>query len=171
MKGIEIDKLILNISAGESGDRLTFATRVLEQLSGQKPCHGKARYTVRQFGIRRNENISSYVTVRGQKAKDIIERGLKCKEYELNASNFSATGNFGFGIRCVFIGTPFPARNARAFLVGAAFSSFLAFDGLRGLSLFPCLPSRRLMQPNQLTPPPPTHTLALCGAASTLTLA
>ena len=105
MKGIEIDKLILNISAGESGDRLTFATRVLEQLSGQKPCHGKARYTVRQFGIRRNENISSYVTVRGQKAKDIIERGLKCKEYELNASNFSATGNFGFGIRCVFIDT------------------------------------------------------------------
>ena len=45
--------------------------------------------------------ISSYVTVRGPKAYDIIERGLKCKEYELNASNFSATGNFGFGIRCV----------------------------------------------------------------------
>ena len=88
----------LNISAGESGDRLTFATRVLEQLSGQKPCHGRARYTVRQFGIRRNEMISAYVTVRGTKAYDIIERGLKCKEYELNASNFSATGNFGFGI-------------------------------------------------------------------------
>lgn len=57
-----------------------------------------ARYTVRQFSIRRNETISAYVTVRGQKALDIIERGLKVKEYELKKGNFSETGNFGFGI-------------------------------------------------------------------------
>ncbi|KAJ2245177.1 60S ribosomal protein L11, partial [Coemansia sp. RSA 455] len=29
----------------------------------------------------------------------ILERGLKVKEYELRARNFSATGNFGFGIQ------------------------------------------------------------------------
>jgi large subunit ribosomal protein L11e len=27
-----------------------------------------------------------------------LERGLKVKEYELRKGNFSATGNFGFGI-------------------------------------------------------------------------
>jgi ABC-type branched-subunit amino acid transport system ATPase component len=43
-------------------------TRVLEQLTGQKPVLGRARYTVRQFSIRRNEMISTYVTVRGDKA-------------------------------------------------------------------------------------------------------
>jgi large subunit ribosomal protein L11e len=38
------------------------------------------------------------VTVRGPKALDIIERGLKVKEYELKKANISESGNFGFGI-------------------------------------------------------------------------
>ena len=36
--------------------------------------------------------------MRGEKALEILERGLKVKEYELLAKNFSSTGNFGFGI-------------------------------------------------------------------------
>ena len=62
------------------------------------PPTGKARYTVRTFGIRRNEKIAVHVTVRGAKAEEILERGLRVKEYELKAANFSSTGNFGFGI-------------------------------------------------------------------------
>ena len=57
-----------------------------------------ARYTVRTFGIRRNEKISCHVTMRGEKAEELLERGLKVKEYELRKRNFSNTGNFGFGI-------------------------------------------------------------------------
>ena len=51
-----------------------------------------ARYTVRSFGIRRNEKIAVHCTVRGAKAEEILEKGLKVKEYELNKENFSATG-------------------------------------------------------------------------------
>merc|ERR1711937_329750 len=98
MRKVQCDKLIINIAVGESGDRLTKAVRVLQQLSDQTPVENYARYTVRTFGIRRNEKIACHVTVRGDKAIDLIERGLKNTDYEISSKHFSASGNFGFGV-------------------------------------------------------------------------
>lgn len=61
---------------------------MLEQLTGQQPVFSKARYTVRSFGIRRNEKIAVHCTVRGAKAEEILERGLKVSYYHSDSYLF-----------------------------------------------------------------------------------
>jgi large subunit ribosomal protein L11e len=61
--------------ARETDRRRLFSPQVLEQLTGQQPIFSKARYTVRTFGIRRNEKISAHVTIGNRdKAMQILVR-------------------------------------------------------------------------------------------------
>jgi len=71
---------------------------VLKDLSGQNPVTSKAKYTIRSFGIKRNEEIGCHVSIRGAKAFELLKLGLKVKDNELKGSCFSNNGNFGFGI-------------------------------------------------------------------------
>ena len=43
MRNIRVQKLVINICVGESGDAISKAARVLEQISGQEPVYGKGR--------------------------------------------------------------------------------------------------------------------------------
>ena len=41
MRNIRVEKLVINICVGESGDTISKAARVLQQISGQEPVYGK----------------------------------------------------------------------------------------------------------------------------------
>jgi len=99
MRKPRIAKLTINIGVGESGERLTKAEKMLEQLVGQKPIRRRAKQTNKDFGIRRGEPIAVKVTLRGKKAYEMLDRLLEAVDRKLSVGNFDEHGNFCFGIQ------------------------------------------------------------------------
>lgn len=94
-----ISKVTVNISIGESGEKLMKAMRLLEQLTGAKPVPRRAKKTIREFNIRRGENIAAIVTLRGDKADEFLRRIFQGLGGRIKASSFDPHGNLSIGIR------------------------------------------------------------------------
>mgnify|MGYP000002773595 FL=1 len=94
-----IEKVVVNVCVGKSGEPLEKAMKIIEELTGQKPCFRRAKRTIRDFGIRRREPIACMVTLRGDKAVDFLKRALDAVDNRIPISSFDKSGNFSFGIR------------------------------------------------------------------------
>jgi large subunit ribosomal protein L5 len=99
MRTIKLAKVTVHIGVGKSGEMLEKARKVLEELTGQKPCTRQAKRTVKDFGIREGEPISCLTTLRGDKATEFLKRGLEAVSNSLKRSSFDENGNFAFGVR------------------------------------------------------------------------
>ena len=98
MKKISLEKVVLNMGLGKSGDIIEIAKRALNQISGKKPCEHAAKETQRDWGIRKGEPIGVSVTVRGEDAKALLKRLLEAKGDIVKGKSFDNFGNLSFGI-------------------------------------------------------------------------
>lgn len=95
----KIEKVVVNISVGKSGEPLEKATKVLKEITGQTPCKRKAKKTIRDFGIRKGEPIACLVTLRKQKAIEFLKKVLPIVDNKVSKEKFDRYGNFSFGIK------------------------------------------------------------------------
>jgi large subunit ribosomal protein L5 len=98
MRKISLEKVVLNMGIGKSGDIIDVAKRALEQISGKKPSTRNAKETQRDWGVRKGEPIGVAVTIRGEDAKVLLKRLLEAKGNTVNGKSFDNFGNFSFGI-------------------------------------------------------------------------
>jgi large subunit ribosomal protein L5 len=94
-----IEKVTVNMAVGKSGETLEKAMKVLEQLTGQRPCKRKTKKTIRDFGIRKGEPIACLVTLRKEKAKEFLEKAFQAVDNKISKDRFDNQGNFSFGIK------------------------------------------------------------------------
>ena len=99
MRRVYIGKVVVNMAVGESGERLAKAAKVLEELTGQKPSFRKAKRTIKEFGIKRGENIACMATLRGERAYEFLKKALEAVNFEIPESSIDEYGNFAFGVR------------------------------------------------------------------------
>ena len=99
MKNIRIGKVVINIGVGKSGEPIERAKKALEEIAGQKPSTRSAKNTVRDFGIHKGEPIAVMVTLRKERAMEVLKKLLAAKNNQVKASSFDNFGNVSFGIR------------------------------------------------------------------------
>lgn len=94
-----IEKVVVNLNIGKSGEPLEKASRVLNEISGQTPYKAKAKKSIRDWGIRQGEPIACVVTLRREKGIDFLKKVLPVIDNKLSKRSFDEIGNFAFGLK------------------------------------------------------------------------
>lgn len=99
MRKLKVSKVTVNMSLGESGEKLAKAEALLESLTGQKPKRTLAKSTIQPFGIRQGQAIGVMVTMCGKSKEEFLRKTLDAVDFMLKPENFDGQGNFSFGIK------------------------------------------------------------------------
>jgi large subunit ribosomal protein L5 len=94
-----IDKVVVNISVGKSGEPLEKAAKILQEITDQTPSKRKAKTSIRDFGIRKGEPIACMVTLRKQHTVEFLKKALPIIDNKLSKKCFDKHGNFAFGLK------------------------------------------------------------------------
>jgi large subunit ribosomal protein L5 len=94
-----IEKVVVNLSVGKSGEPLERAVKVLKEITGRNPCKRKARTSIRDWNVRKGESIACVVTLRKQEAIDFLKKVLPVVENKISRRSFDRQGNVSFGLK------------------------------------------------------------------------
>lgn len=94
-----IEKVVVNLAVGKSGEPLERAATVLKEITDRSPSKRKAKTSIRDFGIRKGESISCMVTLRKQEAIDFLKKVLPVVDNKISRKSFDKQGNVSFGLK------------------------------------------------------------------------
>lgn len=104
----KIDKIIINIGAGDAKDNAKVIDNImadLETITGQKAVPTFARKSVANFKIREGMKIGAKVTLRGEKMYEFMDRFFnlalpRVRDFKgINPNAFDGRGNYSLGIK------------------------------------------------------------------------
>ena len=104
----KIEKIILNIGAGDAKDNAKVIDNImadLETITGQKAAPTFARKSVANFKIREGMKIGAKVTLRGEKMYEFMDRFFnlalpRVRDFKgINPNAFDGRGNYSLGIK------------------------------------------------------------------------
>ncbi|MDT8357172.1 MAG: 50S ribosomal protein L5 [Methanomicrobiaceae archaeon] len=98
MQDLRIEKVVVHMGVGESGEKLVKAENIIKEITSQKPIRSIAKKTQPAFGIRKGAPIGCRVTLRGDAAEQFIGTALDIIEKRLSPFQFDQNGTFSFGI-------------------------------------------------------------------------
>jgi large subunit ribosomal protein L5 len=98
MHQLDIDKVVVHMGVGESGEKLSKAIEIMKTITGNTPVRSIAKKTQPAFGIRKGAPIGCRVTLRGSRAREFLETALTIIERKISPVQFDRRGNFSFGI-------------------------------------------------------------------------
>ena len=104
----KLDKVVINVGAGEARDNAKVIDAILNDLSqitGQKAVVCKARKSVANFKLREGMNIGAIVTLRGERMYEFVDRLFnvalpRVRDFRgINANSFDGRGNYSMGLK------------------------------------------------------------------------
>ena len=98
MRDVYIDKVVVHMGVGESGEKLVKAENIMKTITGQLPIRTIAKKTQPAFSVRKGMPIGCKVTLRGKPARDFFATSMGILNKIVFESQFDKTGNISFGI-------------------------------------------------------------------------
>ena len=98
MKEISVEKITLNIGAGNDQSKLEKGMKLINNIAGRPPVKTFTRKRIQEWGLRPGLPIGCKLTLRKSGALELLKRLLDAKDNSLQPSNFDNEGNISFGI-------------------------------------------------------------------------